>query len=451
MQRWVLHIDMDAFFASCEQLTRPTLRGRPVLVAGVSGRGVVAGASYEARALGARSAMPTWQARKLIGFRGVVVAPRFAVYKAASARVFEILRREAAVVEQVSIDEAFLEPAELVGASAEEVRVFANTLRATIRKETGLPSSVGAGAGKQVAKISSDEAKPDGVFIVEAARHEEIIHPMAVGKLWGVGPVTRQKLALAGVDTIGQLAGMTEKEAIATLGAAAGRGLWLMARGVDEREVAPRAEAKQISAEHTYDTDLRTKEAVDEALHRAAAQAHRRLLADGRVARTVTVKLRMADFHIESRSLTLPYATSELKTLEATALKLVRYPNEVGAIRLVGVSFSGLSEVSQDVLFPELDLPTQGDPEPQSAPTQSQPQSQPDSESEPWRATQDVSHPEYGHGWIQGIGHGKLTVRFETRTTALGQGKTKTFDVTDSELQPADPLDSLDWKDLRTE
>lgn len=461
MQRWVLHIDMDAFYASVEQLTRPTLRGRPVLVGGTSGRGVVAGASYEARAYGAHSAMPMFRAQQLVGFRAVVVQPRRAVYSVASRRVFEIIAEHAGVIEQLSIDEAFMEPEALVGASADEVREWAENLRRVIRAETGLPSSIGAGAGKQSAKIASGEAKPDGTFVVPRERFEELIHPLPVGKLWGAGPVTQQKLAAIGVETIGQLAAMSRKEVEISLGGVVGVQLWELAQGIDERPVAPRAIAKQISTEFTYPTDLRTAAEVDAALIRAAHGAHSRLLKDGRGARTVTVKLRMADFHIESRSATLPYATDDLKVLEAKALSLARYPEELGPIRLVGVSYSGLEEARQDVLFPELDREiVRQDPDtdyetgvsdylPGSTSTPVDVSSTVDSEESPsrkWRATQDVYHPDFGHGWIQGAGHGVVSVRFETRAT--GPGFVRSFAAEDEELRPADPLDSLAWEDV---
>ncbi len=484
MQRWVLHIDMDAFFASVEQLTRPTLRGRPVLVGGLGGRGVVAGASYEARAFGARSAMPMYRAQQLIGSRGVVIQPRHVVYSTASKRVFEVLARRVDVVEQLSIDEGFMEPAELVGATAAEVKEWADNVRAEIREVTGLPSSIGAGSGKQFAKIGSGEGKPDGTFVIPAEKQLEILHPMPVGKLWGVGPVTGSKLAAIGVETIGQLAAMSQKEVEISLGATVGVGLWLLARGIDDRPVKPRAIAKQISQEHTYPQDLTRDEEVDAALERAVVGAHRRLRKDGRGARTVTVKLRLADFHIESRSATLPYATDDLEVLRATAAKVVRYPHEVGPIRLVGASFSGLEEARQDVLFPELDrvvirredsaLEAGDDWEPgvrgavpgsggigslgggivdgtagndsgqgrgaatggiiDAAPAPVQ-----------WRPTQDIVHEEFGHGWVQGTGHGVVSVRFETRAT--GPGRTKSFAVDDPQLRPGDPLDSLDWDD----
>ena len=464
MQRWVLHIDMDAFFASVEQLTRPTLKDRPVLVGGTGGRGVVAGASYEARAYGAHSAMPMFRAQQLVGYKAVVVQPRRAVYSTASRRVFGIIAEHAGLIEQLSIDEAFMEPAALVGATPDDVREWSENLRRVIREETGLPSSIGAGAGKQAAKIASGEAKPDGTFVVPQDRFDELIHPLPVGKLWGAGPVTQQKLAAIGVDTIGQLAAMSRKEVEISLGGVVGVQLWQLAQGIDERPVAPRAIAKQISTEFTYPTDLRTVAEVDAALTRAAEGAHRRLLKDGRGARTVTVKLRMADFHIESRSATLPYATDDLEVLKARALSLARYPDELGPIRLVGVSYSGLESARQDVLFPELDREVVR-PAPDtdyetgvSDHAPSGPVSGTESEMEPegmgsagthttrrWHATQDVQHPDFGHGWIQGTGHGVVSVRFETRAT--GPGIARSFAADDEDLQPANPVDSLAWED----
>ena len=439
MTRWVLHIDMDAFFASCEQLTRPTLKGRRVLVAGVTGRGVVAGASYEARKFGARSAMPTHRAARLIGPQAVLVTPRRPVYSAASRRVFDIIRRRVDVMEQLSIDEAFLEPEELVDATPDHVRAWANDLRDAIKQETGLPSSIGAGSGKQYAKIGSGLAKPDGVFVIPHDEQLDILHPLPVSQLWGVGPVTEGKLAAAGIETIGDFAALSEKEVDISLGGVVAKQLWTLARGIDDREVAPRAESKQISAEHTYPRDLTTKSEVEAAIRRAAEGAHKRLLIDGRGARTVTVKLKMADFHIESRSSTLTYATDDIDTLTAAAFRIARYPDELGPIRLVGVGFSGLETVMQEVLFPELDRANL--PEPQTGeilpvmPTGTR----------AWAATQDVHHSEFGHGWIQGAGHGFVTVRFETRAT--GPGPVKNLRADDPDLSPADPVASLAWED----
>lgn len=467
MTRWVLHIDMDAFYASCEQLTRPTLKGRPVLVAGVSGRGVVAGASYEARKYGARSAMPTHRAARLVGPKAVLVTPRRPVYAAASRRVFEIIARyvEAERMEQLSIDEAFMEPSELAGARSDEVVEWANELREAIRGETGLPSSIGIGSGKQYAKIGSGLAKPDGVFVISREEQVDILHPLPVNELWGVGPVTAAKLTSAGVETIGDFAGLSQKEVDITLGGVVGRHLWHLARGEDDRPVEPRAESKQISSEHTFASDLTTVAEVQEAITATAEEAHARLLRDGRGARTVTVKLKMADFHIESRSTTLSYATDDLATLTAAAFKIARYPDEVGPIRLVGVGYSGLEENLQDTLFPELDreivpyVPSNPDAESgvidvtdgtdvATSETEDNVEAQPAETAHAWRATEDVRHPDHGHGWIQGSGHGKVTVRFETRAT--GPGYTKTFRADDPDLIPSDPLDSLAWEDWLT-
>lgn len=455
MQRWVLHIDMDAFFASVEQLTRPTLRGRPVLVGGLAGRGVVAGASYEARAFGARSAMPMFQARALVGFGAVTVRPRHKLYQLASRRVFDIVAREAGIVEQLSIDEAFMEPTALVGASPDDVREWAENLRALIKTDTGLPASIGAGSGKQFAKIGSGIAKPDGVAVIPVSEQQQLLSPLPVRKLWGIGPVAEAKLAQSGVTTIGEFAAMPEHDVEITLGKNLGVSLWMLARGYDDRPVVPRAEAKQVSAEHTYSTDLTTTAEVDDAVLRSATEAHRRLLRDGRAARTITVKTKLASFETESRSMTLSYATDDFMTLHASARKLTRYPAEVGPIRLIGVSFSGLEVERQDVLFPELDqqvvIDTSDDWEtgvvgvrttaiPSAEPTPEQSDS-----TTSWYSTQDVYHPEFGHGWVQGAGHGVVTVRFETRTTK--RGMTRSFDVTDPLLVPGDPIDSLDWQD----
>lgn len=288
----MLHLDMDAFFASVEQLTRPTLRGRPVLVGGLGGRGVVAGASYEARAYGARSAMPMHQARRLIGVTAVVLPPRGVVYGIASRRVFDTVRGLVPVVEQLSFDEAFAEPPQLAGAVAEDVETFCERLRRRVRDETGLIASVGAGSGKQIAKIASGLAKPDGIRVVRHAEEQALLSGLPVRRLWGIGPVAEEKLHRLGIETIGQLAALSDAEAANILGATIGPALHRLARGIDDRPVVERAEAKQISAESTFAVDLTTMEQLHEAIDSIAEHAHQRLLRDGRGARTITVKLR---------------------------------------------------------------------------------------------------------------------------------------------------------------
>ncbi len=441
-RRWVLHIDMDAFFASVEQLTRPTLRGRPVLVGGTGARGVVAGASYEARVYGARSAMPMHQAKRLVGVSAVVVPPRGAVYAEMSGRVFEALRSRIPVLETLSFDEAFGEPAELAGASVARVHEFCAELRALVRERTGLVASVGAGTGKQLAKIASGLAKPDGIRVVSPAEQQRLLAALPVRKLWGIGPVAEGRLRTLGIETVGAFAALPESEAVSLLGGSIGAALHRLARGIDDRPVTERAEAKQISAENTYETDIVTMPALRQAIDAMAAAAHRRLGKDGRAARTVVLKLKRSDMSIVTRSSTLPYATTDLAALTAAAQRSAIDPVELGPIRLVGVGYAGLSAVRQESLFPELDRgPVDEDAAVEPAePAAPEPVAEP-AAARIWYPGMDVAHPEYGHGWVQGAGHGVVTVRFETSST--GPGPARTFSADDISLSRADPLGSL--------
>ncbi|HSS23638.1 MAG TPA: DNA polymerase IV [Mycobacterium sp.] len=441
----MLHLDMDAFFAAVEQLTRPTLRARPVLVGGLGGRGVVAGASYEARVFGARSAMPMHQARRLIGVTAVVLPPRGVVYGVASRRVFDTVRRVVPVVEQLSYDEGFGEPPQLAGASTEDVEVFCESLRRRVREETGLVASVGAGSGKQIAKIASGLAKPDGVRVVRRAEEQRLLGGLAVRRLWGIGPVAEEKLNRLGIETIGQLAALTDAEVANILGATIGPALHRLARGIDDRPVAERAEAKQISSESTFAVDLTSLEQLREAIEPIAEHAHQRLLRDGRGARTVTVKLKKSDMSTLTRSATLPYATTEAGALIAVARRLLLDPREIGPIRLLGVGFSGLSEVRQESLFPDLELSTLEPEARHPVETATEAMFAPGPETLAWRIGDDVAHRDLGHGWVQGAGHGVVTARFETRSS--GPGQARTFPADTDDLTSANPIDSLDWPD----
>ncbi|KRQ25772.1 DNA polymerase IV [Mycobacteroides chelonae] len=430
---------MDAFFASVEQLTRPTLRERPVLVGGTGGRGVVAGASYEARVFGARSAMPMHQARRLVGISAVVLPPRGAVYGVASRRVFATVRSMIPVLEQLSFDEAFGEPAELAGATTETVGQYIEELRSRVLAETGLTASVGAGSGKQLAKIASGLAKPDGVRIIAPAEERALLEDLPVRKLWGIGPVAEERLNRLGINTIGQFAALQTGEVASVLGGTIGPALHQLARGIDERPVAERAETKQISAESTFADDLTTLDQLREAIEPIGAHAHRRLIKHGRGVRTVTVKLRRSDMSILTRSATLPYATTERAVLMSAARRLLLDPIEIGPIRLVGVGFSGFSDTQQASLFPDLDQ-TESIGETDEAASAV---ATPEPRAASWGVGDDVSHPEFGHGWIQGTGHGVMTVRFETRGS--GPGIARTFGVDDQDVTRADPVASLDW------
>jgi len=444
--RWVLHLDMDAFFASVEQLTRPTLQGRPVLVGGLGGRGVVAGASYESRVFGARSAMPMHQARRLIGVTAVVLPPRGVVYGVASRRVFETVRAVVPVVEQLSFDEAFGEPPELAGASATDVEQFCAQLRQRVRDETGLVASVGAGSGKQAAKIASGLAKPDGIQVIRRADEKRLLDGLAVRRLWGIGPVAEEKLHRLGIETIGQLAALSDAEVANILGATVGPALHRLARGIDDRPVAERAEAKQISAESTFAADLTTLDELRGAIAPIAEHAHQRLCRDGRGARTVTVKLKKSDMSTLTRSATLPYATTDSAALAALARRLLLDPRQIGPIRLLGVGFSGLTNVRQESLFPDLELAMSdtdaGADTAEGALDVARPGT---GAAAGWRVGDDVTHRDLGHGWVQGAGHGVVTVRFETRGS--GPGLARTFSSDTGDIKPANPVDSLDWPD----
>ncbi|MDT5075641.1 MAG: polymerase [Mycobacterium sp.] len=434
----MLHFDMDAFFASVEQLTRPTLRGRPVLVGGLGGRGVVAGASYEARVFGARSAMPMHQARRLVGAPAVVLPPRGAVYGMASGRVMDTVRALVPVLEQLSFDEAFGEPLELAGAGARDVERFCQGLRARVLDETGLVASVGAGSGKQVAKIASGLAKPDGIRVIGRDEEHVLLPGLPVRRLWGIGPVAEERLHRLGIDTVGALAALTDTEVADVLGATNGPALHRLAKGIDDRPVAERSGSKQISAESTFAADLTTLDQLRDAVGPIGEHAHRRLERDGRGARTVTVKLKKSDMSTLTRSATLPYATTDVSTLLGTARRLLLDPVEIGPIRLVGVGFSGFSDVMQESLFPDLDQTLEASDSHESGPVPA-----PQPEPSGWRIGDDITHTEYGHGWVQGAGHGVMSVRFETR--ASGPGVMRTFADDNPEVGRGDPLDSLDW------
>ena len=438
--RWVLHLDMDAFFAAVEQLTRPTLRERPVLVGGLGPRGVVAGASYQARVFGARSAMPMGQARRLCP-HAVVLPPRGGLYAAVSAQVMGVLAEAAPVVEPVSLDEAFLEPPELAGAPPAQVEAFGTALRAAVRSRSGLAASVGAGSGKQLAKIASELAKPDGLRVIAPEEEREVLAPLPVRALWGIGPVAEAALQRVGVRSVGALAALDPREVTGLLGAAVGTELHRLARGLDERPVAPRGAAKQVSAETTFDTDLTAMAAVHDAVARITGAAHRRLVSSGRAARTVTVKVRSADFTTHTRSETAPLATTDLTTLTAVAQRLARSAVPDGGVRLIGVSLAGLGEVPAPGLFEaQINDGRRADAVEGHAEVAAATATSPEV-PRGWRAGDDVEHAEHGHGWVQGAGHGRVTVRFETRTT--GPGRARTFAADDSALAPADPLGSL--------
>jgi DNA polymerase-4 len=339
--RTILHLDLDAFYASVEQLDDPTLRGRPVVVGGPSRRGVVCAASYEARRFGVRSAMPTARARKLCP-DGVFLAPRFERYGELSERVFGIYRRYTPLVEPLSLDEAFLDVTAsraLHGGG----RDIATAIKRSVRDECGLAVSAGVAEVKLAAKIATDLGKPDGLVEVPQGGVAEFLAPLPVSRLWGVGPVTEEALRKLGVTRIGELARLPEAALAGALGVSHARGLRALARGDDAREVVPDEAAKSIGAEETFGEDVRDRASLARAVLAQAVRVGRRLREAGLAGHVVTLKVKYADFTLVTRRVTLPHATDDDRVIyEAAAAQLDRLEPE-RAIRLTGVSVSGFA------------------------------------------------------------------------------------------------------------
>jgi len=345
----ILHVDMDAFYASVEQRDDPALAGRPVAVGAASGRGVVAAASYEARASGVRSAMPMVRARRLCPDL-VVVPPRFDRYHEVSDALMAILRDVTPLVEPLSLDEAFLDVAGAVGLFGAPTGIAAG-IRTRVRTELGLPCSVGVGPTKSVAKLLSGLAKPDGLLHWPAGEVVARLRPLPVGHLWGAGPRTVERLASYGITRIGEVADTDPATLRRLVGDALGSQLHDLARGVDLRPVVPTQEARSVSAETTFDVDVDDPVVLDRRLLALATRVARRLRGGGLTARTVTLKVRLADHTDVTRSRTLPVATDRTRdVVDAARALLVGLHLERARVRLLGVRCSGLGRA--DVATP---------------------------------------------------------------------------------------------------
>ena len=332
----ILHLDLDAFYASVEQRERPELRGKPVVVGGLGDRGVVAAASYEARAFGIHSVMPSARARRACPDL-VFVAPRIDFYSEVSKEVMAILRSATPLVEPLSLDEAFLDVSgaeKLLGTGPE----IAQMLRARIAAELQLHASVGVATTKMLAKIASDSAKPNGMLVIEPGTELDFLHPLPVTRLWGVGPATRRKLTRIGVATVGDLAHIPEAALITALGQAAGRHLHALAHNVDPRPVEPHRETKSIGHEETFAVDRTDRRQLEQDVLRMADLVAGRLRATGKVAKTVQLKLRYSDFATITRARTFAATTDLGADLAASALELLAAADLGDGIRLLGVS-----------------------------------------------------------------------------------------------------------------
>lgn len=351
--RAILHVDMDAFFASVEQRDDPRLRGKPVLVGGRSRRGVVAAASYEARKYGARSAMPMGEALRRCP-HAIVVVPRRGRYEEASDAVFEVFRRYTPLVEGLSLDEAFLD---VTGSRAlfGDGATIARKIKDDVLRETALTCSAGVANSKFAAKIASDLEKPDGLVVVP----DDVagfLAPLPMERMWGIGPKTAERVRAAGLLTIGDLARAPSRTLERLLGSW-GEHVQALARGHDTREVDPHGDAKSIGAEETYEEDLTSREAIERCLLDQASRVAARLVAEEVGARGVTVKLKLADFTLKTRQTKLDARVCDTTSLHRAAKSLLDrfgWDFRERRIRLTGVSVHDVGPMDETPeLFPD--------------------------------------------------------------------------------------------------
>jgi len=340
-QATILHADLDAFYASVEQRDDPRLLGRPVIV----GSGVVLAASYEAKAFGVRTAMGGAHARALCP-QAVVVEPRMSAYSEASEAVFEVFNHTTPLVEGLSIDEAFLDVGGLrrLSGPATEIAV---QLRRDVRERVGLPITVGVARTKFLAKVASAVGKPDGLLVVPPDRELAFLHPLPVERLWGVGPVTAEKLHSRGITSVGEVSELAEGALVAMLGKAAGRHLHALAHNRDPRPVQVGRRRHSIGSQHALGRAPKSSDDVDAAVVALVDRVSRRMRAAGRVGRTVTLRLRFDDFSRATRSHTLAQATAQtrqildaVRELLATATPMI----ERQGLTLVGISVGNLHD-----------------------------------------------------------------------------------------------------------
>jgi DNA polymerase IV len=348
----ILHADLDSFYASVEQRDDPTLRGRPVIVGG----GVVLAASYEAKAYGVRTAMGGAQARRLCP-QAVVVSPRINAYSRASDAVFEVFRDCTPVVEALSVDEAFLDVGGLRRVSGTPVRI-AEQLRADVRDRVGLPITVGIARTKFLAKVASQEAKPDGLLLVPPDGELAFLRPLPVRRLWGVGAVTAEKLHAHGITIVADVAELSESTLASLLGAAMGRQLYALSRNIDRRRVTTGVRRRSVGAQRALGRagNRMSPAEVDAVVVNLVDRITARMRAAGRTGRTVVLRLRFDDFSRATRSRTLPWATSSTQPILAAARQLVGSAAPVIAERgltLVGFAVSGIDRSgAQQLMLP---------------------------------------------------------------------------------------------------
>lgn len=339
MRRWIMHVDMDAFFASVEQRDDPALQGKPVIVCGKSRRSVVATASYEARAFGVHSAMPLSQAKRLCP-HGCFVAPRFEAYREASDAIHQVMLHYADAYEPISLDEAFLDISGM-GSQYPTLGSIGRAIKEEIRCAVHLTASVGIAPNKFLAKMASDMNKPDGLCIIPYGREQEVLAPLPVRRLWGVGSVTEKKLLSAGFRTIADIQEAAPEKLSALLGNQ-GPLLKALSLGIDERPIISSRQVKSIGDESTYEYDLTDRRAIDREIAIHSDIVAQRLRRHDLAARTISLKIRFASFKTIMRSLSLEEGTNLQETIDSACQTLLsRIPLAEG-IRLIGVTASNL-------------------------------------------------------------------------------------------------------------
>jgi len=438
----ILHLDLDAFFASVEQRDKPSLRGKPVIVGGISGRGVVSTASYEARVFGVHSAMSMYEARARCP-NAAYLSGRFGAYRVASRQVMAVLRQLSPDVEPLSLDESFvdLRSGGQTDFSAAGLTELGQAVRTKVQQVTGgLTASVGIGSSKFIAKLASEQAKPDGLVVVAPGSEVERIARLTVRQLPGVGPATEEKLLRLGIRTVTDLRAATPTELRRELGNSTAEWLTDLAYARDDRGVSSDREVKSISVEDTFAVDHTRIEDLEPVAVRDAVIVAGRLRRSGGFARTITLKLKLADFSIHTRSRTLLGAVDSDETIAAVTVELLRQQHHLlpQGIRLLGVGVSGFTQAAQEALF-EVSA-AHGDEVSVELPAVISRHRHAE-----YRPGDDVSHEVYGPGWVWGTGLGLVTVRFETRQS--GAGPIHTFAVDDPALRASpvtvDPDDDM--------
>lgn len=430
MRSWasILHLDLDAFFAAVEQRDKPSLRGKPVVVGGVGARGVVATASYEARRFGVRSAMSSAEAHRRAP-NAAYLSGRFDAYQQSSAVVMGLLAELSPLVEPLSMDEAFVDLA-AGGHAPEQAEDVARTLRAAVEERTcGLTASVGLGTSKFMAKVASELAKPDGLHLVAPGTEVETIAPLPVRAVPGVGPVAEQRLAQLGIRTVADLQRARPTELVRELGPAWGASLAELAFARDDRPVSAERETKSISVEDTFAHDLTDSSELRRIIGLDAGQVARRLVREGVFARTITLKVRLADFTTLTRSRTLAGATDDPEQIATVASGLLAGIDVRAGIRLLGVGTSGFVTSAQDALIPD----ERDDPSDAGQISEAQETAGVRRSGSQFPPGREVEHDVFGRGWVWGSGLGRVTVRFETRLTGVGPVRTVPPDT----LRPA--------------